>query len=233
MFGNTRIVLALDGLSLQEATGFVRLFGDRVAYKIHDLWDRHGPQTCMGHLILTDNIHVFVDLKLHDIPKTVELRTKAVAASGARVLTVHASGGIEMMKSAVKAAGKDLKILAITVLTSLTDDDASLIYGSSSKTAVLNSAYLANDAGVHGLVCSPQEVGMLAKMPELSGLPKVCPGVRSEGIDANDQKRVDTPGQAIKSGASYLVVGREIIQASDPTKALENIVSQLPLSNKA
>lgn len=221
-----KIVIALDGLDINVCMDLVRKIRDRVfAFKIHDLWDTHGPSVVSR--FVNSGTEVFVDFKLHDIPNTVKLRAKAVAKSGASILTVHASGGIDMMKAAVEGAGADLKILAITILTSLGEEDAHLIYGEPTKAGVLNFARMAKLAGVWGIVCSPQEVGILAKRPELQGLKFVTPGVRSPGKDVQDQKRVDTPAAAIKAGADFLVVGREVVQAEDPVAALENIERQI------
>ncbi len=218
-----RIILALDGLSLDYCTNLVRVVSGRVyAYKIHDLWDAHGPSVVSR--FVNSGTRVFVDLKLHDIPNTVALRAKRVLEAGADILTVHAEGGIDMMKAAVDNFPR---VLAITVLTSLSEEEAHLQFGQPVKAMVLKRARDAKLAGVWGIVCSPQEVGVLAKHLELAGLKFVTPGVRSPGKDVSDQKRVDTPAAAIKSGADFLVVGREITQATDPLVALEAIERQI------
>jgi orotidine-5'-phosphate decarboxylase len=226
MFKSGRIVLALDGLGLQETLALVCVFGSCVSYKIHDLWDRQGP-TVVKTLRDHGAADVVVDLKLHDIPKTVELRARAVKDSGASAVTVHASGGIEMMQAAVTAQDDNFSIIGITALTSLSEEQVHLTYGNPAKATVLNMAYWARLAGVRGLVCSPQEVGILGKKPELAGMYFMTPGVRSPGQDAADQKRIDTPAATIKAGSHFLVIGREVTKAGDPIAALDSIEKQI------
>lgn len=212
-----RVILAADELDLEQTLSLVRRVGDRVyGVKVHNLWDLHGPGV-VRQLLDAGAPRVWVDLKIEDIPNTARLRAKAVAASGAHMLSVHASGEIEMMMAALESG---LEIIAITVLTSLTEEQAHLLHGQPSKAAVLYLARLAKLAGVPSVVCSPQEVGILAKRPELRGMNFITPGVRSAGIAIGDQKRVDTPIGALNSGATRLVIGRQITQAPDPIAAL-------------
>jgi orotidine-5'-phosphate decarboxylase len=226
-----RIYIALDGLEQGAAR---QLVGDITnsphvasigAFKIHDLWDRQGPD--IVRLLKREGaLRIWVDLKLHDVPKTVGLRAGAVGSAGADIITVHASGGIEMMRAAVE---EDCDVLAITVLTSLTEEETHLLCGQPAKAAVLQRARMAKLAGVWGIVCSAHEVGVLAKQPELKGLKRVVPGIRLGGkgvIDAN-QKRVDSPAAAFEAGADYIVVGSEITSAKDPIAVLGQIVDQL------
>ena len=220
----SRIILALDGMDKSACLELVRKVGDRVfAYKIHDLWDKHGPEVLSSFAY--HNVRMWVDLKLYDIPNTVGLRAKAVRESGASILTVMAKGEIEMMMAAVKN-GPEM-ILGVTELTSLTEEEVHLSSGQPRKASVLQLSRNAKLAGIHGLVCSANEVGMLAKRPELDGMILVVPGVRSPGKDVQDQRQVDTPANAIKAGATFLVVGREVTQAADPLLALENIERQI------
>lgn len=219
-----RVILAMDGMDLSKSLALVSKIGNQAfASKVHDLWDAEGPSV-VGMLKEAGANRVMLDLKFHDIPQTVALRAKKAYNVGADLLTVHAGGGIAMMKAAVDNFPF---VLAVTVLTSLTEEEAHLLYGQPAKAAVLRLARDAKLAGVHGIVCSPQEVGVLSKRPELAGLTFVTPGVRSPGKGVDDQKRVDTPAAAIAAGARYLVVGREVVRADDPVAALTAIEEQI------
>ena len=176
---------------------------------------------CEGELPL------FLDLKFHDIPNTVGKAVTAIAHLDPAVLTVHAAGGREMMAAAKAAAPKRTKVVAVTVLTSLDQQDLSDIgVTSSAEEQVRRLAALARDAGIDGIVCSGEEVAAArAEWPE--GF-FVVPGVRPADADAGDQKRVVTPHQAITDGASILVIGRPITEARNPTRALQEIAATLP-----
>lgn len=224
-----RIIVAADNLTLEECINLTAKIGARVhAIKVHEVVDRHGP-IAITRILEAGAKRVFDDAKLHDIPNTVKLRAKAIAESGASILTVHASGEIDMMMEAVTGTRSvgNAEIFAITVLTSLDEEQAHLTYGQPSKAAVLYLARLAKLAGVHGVVCSPKEVGILAKRPELKGLKFIVPGIRSAGKDADDQRRFDTPGATVKAGATYLVIGRQLTQATDQVAALEEIEAEI------
>lgn len=221
MSTESRIILAADELTLEQCKSLVSKVGDQVyAIKIHNLYDEYGPSV-VQHLLFCGARRVWVDAKLHDIPNTVRLRAKTIDNSGAEILSVHASGEIEMMMAAVENGPPE--IYAITVLTSLGEAQAHLLHGQPSKAEALYLARLAKLAGVHGVVCSPQEVGVLSRSPELKGMSFITPGVRSAGKATDDQKRVDTPTGAITSGATRLVIGRQITQATDPVEALRQI----------
>lgn len=222
---HSRIVLAADDLSLATTLSIARQLGDRVIIKIHSLWDQHGPGVVrqLQHAGSYAS-SIWVDLKLHDIPNTVRLRAQAVRESGADIVSVHAAGEIEMMLAALESG---ITVYAITVPTSLFEEQAHLLHGQPSKAAVLYLARLAKLAGVQGVVCSPKEVGILAKRPELSGMKFITPGVRSSGQALGDQQRVDTPAAAIKAGAHMIVVGRQITQAEDSLAALEAIEAEI------
>ena len=142
------------------------------------------------------------------------------------MLTVHASGGIEMMRAAVEST---LQVYAVTVLTSLDEQAVRQVYNDSPEAVVVKFALLAKTAGVHGIVCSPQEVDTLAKTPELSSMTLITPGIRSPGKATDDQRRVDTPGNAIASGANYLVVGRGVTEAEDPDVAVNIILANVSI----
>lgn len=181
---------------------------------------------------LTRAHDVFLDLKLHDIPAQVQGAVQAVAHLGAAITTVHATGGRAMLRAAASAAqGSDLKVVAVTVLTSLDGSDlADLGVSGEPRDAVLRFADLALAAGVHGLVCSPLEVAALRERfgPHDRGGPYlVVPGIRPAGSAQDDQRRTMTPKEAMDAGADLLVVGRPITAASDPVAASRDIVASL------
>lgn len=174
---------------------------------------------------------IFLDLKLHDIPRTVERAVAAAARHHVRLLTIHAGGGRAMVQAAVQAArqfGQHApKIIAVTVLTSLNDQD--LQDAGVSRTAshqVTGLADLALAAGADGLVCSPREVAAL-RARFGSGPLLVVPGIRAAGDDAGDQKRTATAAEAASAGASYLVVGRPILEAADPHAAALRMLGEI------
>ncbi|MFN2525541.1 MAG: orotidine-5'-phosphate decarboxylase [Actinomycetota bacterium] len=176
---------------------------------------------------------VFLDLKLHDIPAQVEGAVRAVAATGASLTTVHASGGGEMIDAAARAAraANGLTIAAVTVLTSL-DAGAlrNLGIGGSPSEAVVRLAEIALEGGVDALVCSPQEAQALRARfgPSTDGGPLlVVPGIRTLDSDAGDQKRTSTPKSAISAGADIIVVGRPITQADDPSAAARRVLEEI------
>lgn len=222
---NKVIILALDELGFDESLRLAEAVGQRVyALKIHNLFDEFGAEA-VQQLRSAGAKRVWVDAKLYDIPKTVKLRAAAIAKSGADIVTVHASGGIDMMMAALEAGISE--VYAISVLTSLTEEDTHLLHGQPSKAEVLRLARDAKLAGVHGVVCSPKEVGLLSKRKELTGLKFVIPGVRSPGVSTDDQQRVDTPEAAIKAGAKHLVIGRQVTKAQDPLEALKQIEGEV------
>ena len=212
-----RIIVALDVNDLTKAESLVRKLGSYVScFKV-------GLEllTAVGAPKVVEFIHslggeVFYDGKFDDIPNTVGRAAKAVADLNVKMFNIHASAGIEAMRAAVDNNGKS-KVLAVTVLTSLEENNAHLIFGSPSKAKVLQFAREAKLAGCDGIICSPQELELLGKNKELCDLIKVTPGVRPAWAAANDQKRVMTPAEAIKAGATFLVIGRPI---TDPPKEI-------------
>jgi orotidine-5'-phosphate decarboxylase len=169
---------------------------------------------------------VFLDLKLHDIPNTVEKAVRALAHLDPAILTVHAGGGKAMMAAAKAAAPPRTKVVGVTVLTSLDGDDlASVGVRSSAATQVERLAALARESGLDGIVCSGAEVAD-ARVAWPGGF-FVVPGVRPAGWANGDQKRVVTPRQAIDDGASVLVVGRPITEAPNPRRAIMDIAASL------
>jgi orotidine-5'-phosphate decarboxylase len=174
---------------------------------------------------------IFLDLKLHDIPETVERAVAAAAAHGVRYLTVHAGGGPEMLRRAARRAetesGGKLTILAVTVLTSMSDDDLRAVgVSATAEVQVPALAKLAWNEGVRGFVCSPLEVAALRQSLGPDAV-LVVPGVRPAGSSAGDQKRIATPSAAIRAGANLLVIGRPIRDAVDPAAAANAIAREI------
>jgi len=202
MEAKERIIVALDVPSLEEALKLVEELHPYVGYfKVGlELLTSEGPPKVV-QAIKEKGGKIFYDGKFKDIPNTVAGASKAVAKLGVDMFNVHASGGVEMMKAAVDNKGGS-KVLAVTVLTSLSEEDAHSIYGAPSKGKVIEFARWAKIAGVDGLICSPQELQVLGRQKKLDGLLRVTPGVRPNRASAGDQKRVMTPGETVKAGAT-------------------------------
>lgn len=224
-----RLIAALDVPDRKSAEALVnKLAGVPSWVKIGlELFCSEGP--AMISDFAAQRLAIMLDLKLHDIPATVARTVTAVGRLGARLLTVHAAGGREMLESAVKAARDigDTKILAVTVLTSLDDSDLLQIGCVGQTTDVVKKrAELAVRAGCHGVVASPHEVAVIrAFVP--SDFVVVTPGVRPPGSPADDQKRVMTAKDARAAGADMVVVGRPLRDASDPAAAARALVADL------
>ncbi|MGA2903288.1 MAG: orotidine-5'-phosphate decarboxylase [Candidatus Korobacteraceae bacterium] len=228
-----RLIVALDVPSATQARRIVQSIGDAATtYKVgQQLFTAEGPQLVRD--LITPGRKVFLDLKFHDIPNTVAAAVRSAAALGVTMLTVHASGGSAMLKAAAEAAaqsqGQPL-VLAVTVLTSLSDADLQEIGVSGAVLSqVLRLGALARKAGCEGLVASAQEARELRR--ELGeNFAIVTPGVRPAGSAAGDQARVVTPRDAIAAGATHLVVGRPILEAPDPAKAVADIVAEIEMA---
>jgi orotidine-5'-phosphate decarboxylase len=188
-----------------------------------ELFVAHGPLAVEA--VRGFGLPIFLDLKLHDIPQTVESAARGVAKLGVQFVTAHASGGAEMIAAAKRGLGNSgTKLLAVTALTSLGPAELTAIGFPSD--AVPRLARLAIDAGADGLVCSPQEVASLRTL--LGPTPiLVVPGIRPAGSAANDQRRTGTPAEAVKAGATYLVIGRPLRDAPDPAAAADSIAAEL------
>jgi orotidine-5'-phosphate decarboxylase len=220
-----RLIVALDVPSIEAARRLVTRLGDSVTfYKIGYQLAFAGGLPYAQSLIDAGK-QVFVDLKLHDIGNTVAQGVKSVARLGAAFLTVHAYP--QIMKAAVEAREGRLRILAVTVLTSLDDADLKEAgYASTVAALVTRRAAQARDFGIDGIVCSPEEAATVRGI----GGDKLClviPGIRPAGAEIGDQKRIATPAAAIAAGADYLVVGRPVIAAPDPKAAAEAIVAEI------
>jgi orotidine-5'-phosphate decarboxylase len=225
-----RLIVALDVPSVEAAQAMVARLGDAVSfYKIGYQLAFAGGLAYAPKLIASGK-RVFLDLKLHDIGNTVTQGVKSVARLGATFVTVHAYP--QTMQAAVEAREGDLRILAVTVLTSYNDADlAAAGYDVTVPELVAKRAAQARDIGVDGLVCAVEEA---AKVRAIVGsrLALVTPGIRPAGAEAGDQKRIATPAAAIAAGADYLVVGRPIIAASDPKAAAAAIVEEIAAAAK-
>jgi orotidine-5'-phosphate decarboxylase len=220
-----RLIVALDVPSIDAAQEMVARLGDAVSfYKIGYQLAFAGGLDYAPKLVQSGK-RVFLDLKLHDIGNTVAAGVKSVARFGATFLTVHAYP--QVMEAAVNARGGDLRILAVTVLTSLNDADlGNAGYATTVRELTARRAVQARDIGVDGLVCSPEEAANLRRIVG-DQLRLVTPGIRPAGASAGDQKRVATAAAATAAGADYLVVGRPIIAAADPKAAAEAIVAEI------
>jgi orotidine-5'-phosphate decarboxylase len=225
-----RLIVALDVPSAEAATALVeRLKSACHWFKVGlELFTAAGP--AMVEKLAADGYSVFLDLKFHDIPYTVAGAVRSAAKLGARMMTVHAAGGPAMLEAA-RAALEGIpgapQLLAVTVLTSM--DAVQLKAAGVGRAAARQVDLLAKmgmKAGIRGFVCSPEEVAALRALTGPDGV-LVVPGIRPAGADACDQKRIATPAEALRAGASYLVVGRPITQAADPAAAAEAILNEM------
>lgn len=222
-----RIIVALDFPSQDEALILVSKLGDAVSYyKIGlQLYTVAGPAVVAA--VAATGAKIFLDLKLHDIPNTVAKAVGSAGQLGVQMLTIHLSGGADMLRGAVKAKLPGLALLGVTVLTSSTQETLRQIGVTGSvDEQVVRLADLGREAGLDGLITSPQEVGALRQRLG-KRITLVTPGIRPAWAGADDQKRFTTPREAIDAGADYLVIGRPITGAEDPRKAAEKIVAEL------
>jgi orotidine-5'-phosphate decarboxylase len=221
-----RLIVALDVPTVAEAEALVARLGDTVSfYKIgYQLAFAGGID--FARALASAGKRIFLDLKLHDIGHTVAQGVESVARIGASFLTVHAYP--QSMHAAVDArAGSNLRLLAVTVLTSYSDADlAAAGYDFSVAELAAERAAQARDIGMDGLVCSGEEAASLRSIVG-AGMLLVTPGIRPAGGDPGDQKRVMTPAAAISAGADHLVVGRPIVMAGDPKAAAQAIVAEI------
>ncbi|MDQ2919080.1 MAG: orotidine-5'-phosphate decarboxylase [Verrucomicrobiota bacterium] len=222
-----RIIVALDLPTAAEALEMVAKISDDVSFfKIGlQLYTAAGPEIVRA--VIAKGGKVFLDLKLHDIPHTVEKAVRAAGDLGVQMLTIHLSGGRNMIDAAMKECPPDLLLLGVTVLTSSNDETLRETGVTSHvEEQTLRLAKLGADAGIRGLIASPHEVtalrGQLGKVMTI-----ITPGVRPAGAKADDQKRFTTPQEAIANGADYLVIGRPITTAPDPREAVRQIVAEL------
>ncbi len=225
-----RLIVALDVPHAVAGLELAKKLGDTVSfYKIGLGMLTGGGMALANELIQEHGKRIFLDMKLFDISATVEAAVRGLAQFDLDFLTVH--GDPHVVRAAMQgAAGSRTKILAVTILTSLdrNDLDAAMIQAGDIPDLVQTRAGRALDAGADGVIASPQEAALIRALPEAKGKLIVTPGVRPTGTALGDQKRVATPGQAIKDGADHIVVGRPIWQAEDPAAAARAVLAELP-----
>ena len=224
------IILAIDTKSdleayeiSQEVSGYVGAIKLGLEY-----FDTYGPEGIRK--IQEIGIPIFLDLKLHDIPMTVKKTIETLSDINPAIINVHALGGQQMMKYALEGLGqasKNTSLVAVTVLTSLNDDDMAILgINYPVKDLVQNLAKLTKDSGLAGVVCSAEEIALVRKVCGKDFI-IIVPGIRPEGSQKDDQKRVMTPKQAISLGADYLVIGRPITQSKDPLSKVKEILKSI------
>ena len=224
------IILAIDTKSdleayeiSQEVSGYVGAIKLGLEY-----FDTYGPEGIRK--IQEIGIPIFLDLKLHDIPMTVKKTIETLSDINPAIINVHAFGGQQMMKYALEGLGqasKNTSLVAVTVLTSLNDDDMAILgINYPVKDLVQNLAKLTKDSGLAGVVCSAEEIALVRKVCG-KDFKIIVPGIRPEGSQKDDQKRVMTPKQAISLGADYLVIGRPITKSKDPLSKVKEILKSI------
>ena len=229
-----KIIIALDTATKEEALRLIAELEEVQIFKVGmELF------TAEGSALLDELVRrkkkPFLDLKFHDIPNTVAGAVRSAVRNGAAMLTLHTSGGVEMMRRASEAAQEEASrqamprplLLGVTVLTSLKDSDLEEIgFPAAARNQVLRLAGLAKTAGLDGVVSSPQEIEMIKQELGRDFL-VVTPGIRPAGTEAHDQRRFMTPSEAIRLGADYLVIGRPITAAPSPVEAYRTIMEEL------
>lgn len=230
-----RIITALDVSSMEELKTTVETLGDSISfYKVGmELFYSVGPDSV--RYLKEQGKRVFLDLKVHDIPNTVGQSLRALTRLGADFMTIHGTGGRAMMEAAMQAVCEEAsrlhiarpRVLAVTVLTSIDEDAWQEIGGKYDiGQSVKRLARLAREAGVDGTVSSPYEAKAIREMNGEDFL-IVTPGIRPSFAVVNDQKRFTTPAQALREGASHLVIGRPITKAENPREAAEKILAEI------
>ncbi len=221
-----KLIVALDLPNVAQAQEMVDRLGDSVSFYKIGMELTYGGGLNLVKALVSQGKKVFLDLKLHDIPHTVEMATARVADLGATFLTVHAYP--QTMAAANKGrVGSDLQILGVTVLTSMDDDDlAQAGFAFNVSKLVAQRAGHALEAGIDGLICSAADIADVINTVGNS-LKIITPGIRPASSDIGDQKRTMTPANAIKAGAHHLVIGRPITQAKDPRDVAETIIAEI------
>jgi len=221
-----RLIIALDLPGVAQAEAMIDRLGDSVTFYKIGYQLAYAGGLSLARQLTAAGKKVFIDLKLHDIGNTVARGVESIATLGATFLTVHAYP--QTMRAAVAARqGSGLNILAVTVLTSYDDQDLQAAgYRLGVSALVELRARQAQELGIDGLVCSPEEAAHLRQIVGRR-MALVTPGIRPAGATAGDQKRIMTPARAISAGADYLVVGRPVMEAADPKAAAESIVAEI------
>jgi orotidine-5'-phosphate decarboxylase len=222
-----KIIVALDVATKTEALALVEQLRDQISiFKIGlQLYTAEGPEIVRA--VLETGAKVFLDLKLHDIPNTVGRAVESASQLGVHMLTIHLSGGEDMIAAAAGARSESLAILGVTVLTS-SNEQTLRATGVASNMAdqVLRLAQLGEQAGVNGIVSSPHEIKLLRRNLARS-MKLVIPGIRSSATPIGDQKRVMSAAEAFAEGADYVVIGRPVTATPNPPEALAKILSEL------
>ena len=225
-----RLIVALDVPNLIQGLDLCRRIGDAVSfYKIGLGMLTGGGLALANELKHEHGKRIFLDMKLFDIGATIEAAVRGLTQYDLDFLTVH--GDPQVVRAAAEGrGGSDMKILAVTILTSLdrSDLDANLMRPGDIHDLTLERAVRALEAGADGVIASPQEAAMIRALPQAKGKLIVTPGVRPAGATSGDQKRVATPYQAVMDGSDHIVIGRPIWQAADPAAAARAIVASLP-----
>ena len=231
-----RIAIALDLDDLGSACQIMDRLGDSAKlYKVGpQLFTRVGPAIIKE--IKNRGKNLFLDLKFHDIPNTVAKASESAVELGVDIFNIHISGGMEMMSASAEATrSKSAKLgikkpilLGVTVLTSMDEAELQTLYDTKRdiESQIIHLAKLANSAGLDGVVASPKEIKLIRRNLG-NGFVILTPGVRTEKLEGDDQKRIMTPSQAFLDGADYIVVGRPIYQSPDPVEAFEKILRQI------
>lgn len=226
-----RLIVALDLPTVAEAEAMIDRLGPAVSFYKIGMELAYGGGLPLAEKLIADGKQVFLDLKLHDIPNTVEqgLRSLMKLAPAPAIINVHATGGLDMMKAARTAVTGATKLIAVTILTSLSDDNiwaAGFDPARDTAEQALTLARLTQAAGLDGIVCSPHDLAGVRKALPRAFL-TVVPGIRPADTAANDQKRIATPSAAVAAGADILVIGRAITAAADPAGAAQAILAGL------
>jgi len=222
-----RIIVALDVPTKQEALELIEKLRDQISFfKIGlQLYAAEGPEIVRA--VSSTGCKVFLDLKLHDIPNTVARAVESAGRLGTQMLTIHLSGGSEMVRAATAARANNMLLLGVTVLTSSTEQTLREIgVASGMDDQVLRLAKLGVEAGIDGVVASPHEIKPLRREFD-NKIKIVVPGIRPSGAEANDQKRTMSPRDALDAGADYLVIGRPITAHRNPREATKRILEDI------
>lgn len=220
------VIVALDFDEVSEVEAFLELFDQEIYVKVGmELFYNAGGQFL--EVIKAKGHKIFLDLKLHDIPNTVERSMRILKDLNVDMVNVHAAGGLEMMKAARRGLGDDVLLLAVTQLTSTSEEamQSQQLINVSLEESVINYAKLAEEAGCDGVVCSPLESELIHKNTK-DGFLTVTPGIREESNEVGDQVRITTPSKAKDLGSNYIVVGRPITRSKDPIAAYNRILKE-------
>ena len=224
---NDRPIIALDFASKEQTMEFLHNFDESLFVKVGmELFYQEGPELVreingLGH-------NIFLDLKLHDIPNTVEAAMRGIAKLDVAMVNVHAAGGLEMMRAAKRGlAGSKTQLIAVTQLTSTSEEgmQKEQLISASLEESVVHYARLADQAGLHGVVCSVHEAEAIGDACGEEFL-RVTPGIRPAQVSVDDQKRVATPAEARAQGSTHIVVGRAITKAADPKDSYRQIAAE-------